>query len=259
MGREVFGQRRALETLMEHLRDYLSTYSHQRPLALSIHGPSGVGKSHLGRLLARHFRSVVGDQLVVQYFARHNCPPPENPSRCAAELRGRVAQVAAHAEAIERIPVVVLDEAQVMQAPMLDALLELLGPDQSNEFANVVYVLLSSLGHEEITRHVLQNFSSSSSSSSSFWKSQEDDMEDIIRSSLAGQHPFWAEVDVVALTLLEKSHVVECFLEEMTREGFYPDLGHVEQLAAELSYHSAGGRQYSQNGCKQVVAKVNLL
>ncbi|XP_048099629.1 torsin family 4, member Ab isoform X1 [Alosa alosa] len=257
LGREVFGQKRGVETLMEHLRDYLSTYSHKRPLALSVHGPSGVGKSHLGRLLTRHFRSVVGDQLVVQYFALHNCPPSESPGRCAVELTARVAQVVARAEADERIPVVVLDEAHAMRPPVLNALLELLRPDQSNEFLNIVYVLLGSLGHEEIIRHVLQN--SSSSSSSSFWKSQEDDMEDVIRSSLAEQHPLWAEVDVVALTLLEKSHVVECFLEEMTREGFYPDLGHVDQLAGELSYYSAGGRQYSQNGCKQVVAKVNLL
>ncbi|XP_063050455.1 torsin family 4, member Ab [Engraulis encrasicolus] len=262
LGREVFGQQRAVETLMEHLQDYLSTYSHQRPLALSVHGPSGVGKSHLGRLLARHFRSVVGDQLVIQYFTAHSCPPDEDEGVCAAELVAQVVAATTVAEEDDRIPLVVLDEAQLMPAAMLDALLDLLKPDQSNELLNVVYVLLSNLGHEDITRHVLHNSSSSSSSSSSFFsKGQEMEMEEALRSSLAEkQHPLWGEVEaLVALLLLEKSHVVECFLEEMMREGFYPERAHVEQLAAEMAYYSAGGRQYSQHGCKQVVARVNSL
>ncbi|XP_028852421.1 torsin family 4, member Ab isoform X2 [Denticeps clupeoides] len=245
--REVFGQKRAMEDLMEILLDYLSTYSHNKPLALSVHGPSGVGKSHLGRLLANHFRSMVGEDLVVQYFTLHNCPLQENAGQCASELAAHMAELAARAEDEEQIPLIVLDEVELMQPPMLDVLHQLLQPEQSNECLNVIYVLLSSLGQEEIIRHALKNSSTSS------------ELGALLQNKLSEQHPLWAEVKVVPMTLLEKSHVVECFLEEMTEEGFYADMSHIERLAGELSYYSDGDKKYSQNGCKQVVAKVNLL
>lgn len=248
--REVFGQQGAIEELMEHLQGYLSTYAHSQPLALALHGPSGVGKSHLGRLLVRHFRSVLGEDLVVQYFTLHHCPVQGDVDQCARELSLWVEEVVEHAEAQEKIPVFVLDEVELMTAPLLDVLQGLLQPNQTNEHLNVIYVLLSSLGQEEITRHILQNVSCTAKSAGA-----------LLRRTLAEHHPLWAEMglDIVSLTLLEKSHVMECLLEEMTQEGFYPDHGHIERLAEELSYFTTMGHQYSQNGCKQVVARVNLL
>nr|XP_020744186.1 torsin-4A [Odocoileus virginianus texanus] len=66
--RAVFGQPAAVGRLVALLRDYLATHVHSRPLLLALHGPSGVGKSHVGRLLARHFRAVLEDgALVLQY------------------------------------------------------------------------------------------------------------------------------------------------------------------------------------------------
>ncbi|XP_076854630.1 torsin family 4, member Ab [Brachyhypopomus gauderio] len=245
--REVFGQQEALQSLMYHLRDYLSTYAHQRPLVLSLHGASGVGKSHLGRLLARHFRSTVGAELVVQYFSLHHCPLQDRAEHCASVLAGRVEEMAALAEGAELIPLVVLDEAELLRPALLDTLHELLQPQRA-EFPNVVYVLLSTLGEREITAHLLRNGSAPGAAG-------------LVRNTLAQLHPLWAEpgVELIPLSLLERGHVVQCFLEEMTDEGFYPDPGHVERLAEELAYHSAGGKQYAKTGCKQVVAKVNLL
>ncbi|KAL4646555.1 torsin-4A [Arapaima gigas] len=243
---EVFGQREGTEQLLKHLKDYLSTYVHSSPLALALHGPSGVGKSHIGRILARHFRSVVGEQLVVQYFALHHCPPEKEAQHCANNLASQVAEVVSQAETEEKIPVFIFDEMEFMHRPLLDTVQQLLQPNQNNEYLNAIYVLISSLGEAEITRYVLQNSSEAAASQR-------------LRHALESYHPLWKEAEVVPLLLLEKRHVMDCFLDEMTREGFYPDRSHIERLAAELSYHSSGGRQFSRTGCKQVVAKVNLL
>uniref|UniRef100_A0A2K6V385 Torsin family 4 member A n=1 Tax=Saimiri boliviensis boliviensis TaxID=39432 RepID=A0A2K6V385_SAIBB len=59
--RAVFGQPAAVARIVALMRDYLATHVHSRPLLLALHGPSGVGKSHVGRLLARHFRAVLED------------------------------------------------------------------------------------------------------------------------------------------------------------------------------------------------------
>ncbi|XP_026096227.1 torsin family 4, member Ab [Carassius auratus] len=246
--REVFGQPEALEELMDHLNDYLSTYAHQKPLALSLHGSSGVGKSHLGRLLVRHFRSVVDDKLVVHYLSKHHCPLQDMAQHCASKLAHRISEVVTQADEEEQIPFFILDEVELMAPPLLDILQTFLQSNQTNEFLNVVYIFLSSLGQREVTAHVLQNASTNGAHKP-------------LRRALSLIHPLWMEpaVELIPLSLLEREHVIQCFLEEMTLEGFYPEFSQVERLADELAYHTAAGRQYAKTGCRQVVGKVNLL
>ncbi|XP_068430501.1 torsin-4A [Clinocottus analis] len=249
--REVFGQQGAVDGLLAHLRDYLSTYVHNKPLVVSLHGPSGVGKSHLGRLLAAHFRSVVGESLVLQYYVLHRCPLEADAPRCAHDLAALVSETAERAEEEEKIPLFVFDEAEHMHGEILDALLRLVAAERSNAHLNAVYLLLSNLGHAHVTKHTLHNSSSVPAV---------EELAPILRDTLKKLHPLWAEADVLPLGLLEKSQVMECFLEEMTREGFYPDHANIEQLAGELEYYpEVGGHEYAKTGCKQVVAKVNLL
>lgn len=158
--RSVFGQPAAVGRIVALLRDYLATHVHSRPLLLSLHGPSGVGKSHVGRLLARHFRAVLEDGgLVLQYDARHHCPAPRAAHDCRAELARRVAEVVARAEAEEKTPLLVLDEVERLPPALLDELHGLLQPQRAHHFHNAVYVLLSGAGGAEVTRFVLQNAS----------------------------------------------------------------------------------------------------
>lgn len=260
--REVFGQQGAVEGLLCHLKDYLSTYVHNKPLVVSLHGPSGVGKSHLGRLLAGHFRSVVGEALVLQYYVLHHCPQEADALQCGRDLTNLVSAIVERAEEEEKIPLFIFDEAEHMHSDILDALWQLVTTKRSNEYLNAIYLFLSNLGHAHITKHVLHNSSSISMvmTASGRHSNLVKELTPILRGTLEKLHPLWAEVDILALGLLEKSHVMECFLDEMTREGFYPDHTNIERLAGEIEYYPAvGGREYSQTGCKQVVAKVNLL
>lgn len=253
--REVFGQQGAVEGLLAHLKDYLSTYVHNKPLVVSLHGPTGVGKSHLGRLMAGHFRSVVGEPLVLQYYVLHHCPLEADAPSCAHNLSATISEMVEQAEEEEKIPLFVFDEAEHMHGEILDALWQLVAAKQSNEYLNAIYLFLSNLGHTHITKHMLHN-SSSVSTSGRLVK----ELTPVLRSSLEKLHHLWVEADLLPLGLLEKSHIMECFLDEITREGFYPDHANIERLAGEIEYYPAiGGHEYSQTGCKQVVAKVNLL
>ncbi|XP_074473759.1 torsin-4A isoform X2 [Sebastes fasciatus] len=259
--REVFGQQGAVDGLLSHLKDYLSTYVHNKPLVVSLHGPSGVGKSHLGRLLAGHFRSVVGETLVLQYYVLHHCPQEADALQCARDLSALISEMVERAEEEEKIPLFIFDEAEHMHDEILDALQQLVDSKQSNEYLNAIYLFLSNLGHAHITKHMLYNSSSVSMATASGRQSHlVKELTPILRSTLEELHPLWTEADVLPLGLLDKGHVMECFLDEMTREGFYPDHTNIERLAGEIEYYPAvGGHEYSQTGCKQVVAKVNLL
>lgn len=260
--REVFGQQEAVDGLLAYLRDYLSTYAHSKPLVVSLHGPSGVGKSHLGRLLARHFRSVTGETMVLQYYVLHHCPQKGDALHCARNLSAVISRMVTQAEEEEKIPLLVFDEVEHMHGEILDALLRVVAFRDSNEYQNAIYLLLSNLGHEHIIKYMLHNASSVSMalSASGRYTYQAKALTPVLTDTLVKHHLLWTEAEILPLGLLEKAHIMECFLDEMTQEGFYPDRTNMERLAGELEYYpEVGGRQYSQTGCKQVVAKVNLL
>lgn len=253
--REVFGQQDVTERLLGHLHDYLSTYVHNKPLVLSLHGPTGVGKSHVGRLLAQHFRSVVGDELVMQYFVLHHCPTDDDIPQCTKFLDSHVSEMVTQAEEAEKIPVFIFDEVEHMPRELLDTLRDLIHSQNNNEYLNAIYILISNLGHEDITKFVLHNSSVAVSGRLSL--SQE--LTPWLRNYLQRHHLLFLEAELLPFMLLEKSHVMDCFIDEMSREGFYPDRPHVERLAEELSYYIVGEQEFSHTGCRQVVAKVNLL
>lgn len=254
--REVFGQHEARENLLSQLRDYLLTYVHSKPLVLSLHGPTGVGKSHLGRLLAQHFRYMVGERLVLQYYVRHHCPSEEQVHACVQSLSALVSEMVTQAEDEEKIPIFVFDEVEHMPRPLMDKLHELIHASHTNEYLNAIYVLISNLGQDDITKFVLHN-SSSTAAESRTRVSRE--LVPLLQHSMVRHHPVWRDAEILPLMLLEKSHVMQCFMDEMSREGFYPDQAHIERLAGEISYYFTGGKEFSRTGCKQVVAKVNLL
>lgn len=265
--RSVFGQPAAVSRIMALLRDYLATHVHSHPLLLALHGPSGVGKSHVGRLLVRHFHSVLEDgALVLQYHARHHCPELRPVQDCRKELARRVADVVAQAEAEEKTPLLVLDEAELLPPALLDELHGLLQPQRSHHFHNAIYVLLSGVGGLEITHFVLQNASRmlpphrhNAGSTQAEVSQAEEELHSGLRELLAREHPLWHSAAIVPFLLLDKPDVVNCFREEMAGEGFFPEQELAEHLAEQLSYYHVAGHEFAITGCKQVVAKVNLL
>lgn len=258
--RAVFGQPAAVARIVALLRDYLATHVHSRPLLLALHGPSGVGKSHVGRLLARHFRAVLEDgALVLQYHARHHCPRPRAAQGCRHELARLVAAVAERAEAEEKTPLLVLDDAERMPPALLDELHGLLQPQRAHRFRSAVYVLLGSQGGAEITRFVLQNASRGPPARPDGAPRAEEELRAGLRALLVRAHPLWQAAAIVPFLLLDRRDVVSCFRDEMAAEGFFPEQARAELLAARLQYYRVAGREFAVTGCKPVVASVNLL
>ncbi|XP_049637581.1 torsin-4A [Suncus etruscus] len=265
--RAVFGQPAAVARIVALLRDYLATHVHSRPLLLALLGPSGVGKSHVGRLLAGHFGAVLEDRsLVLQYHAGHHCPEARAVQLCGDELERSVADVVARAEAEEKTPLVLLDQVELMPGALLDRVLGLLQPQRPHPFQNAIYVLLSGAGGAEVTRFVLQNVTRAAPGETQDEahagpRAHQTDMElrAGLRALLAGAHPLWQAAAIVPFLLLDRHSVVSCFQEEMAGEGFFPEQARAERLAAQLSYYRVAGHEFAVTGCKQVVAKVNLL
>ncbi|XP_063792125.1 torsin-4A [Pseudophryne corroboree] len=252
MHREVFGQKIAIDKIMDLLKDYLATHCHNKPLVISLNGPSGVGKSHMGRILAKHFRSVMDNDFVMQYYVMHNCPKDSDIANCKMELADLITDMVTRAEMEEKIPVLIYDEMELMPPSLLDMLKGYFELNQSNEYLNAIHLLISNIGGNEVTRFILKNASSDV-------LDVPQELHRIVQSSLRQHHTIFDVAEIVPFTLLEKSHIANCFLDELLREGFYPDNNNIENLAGQLKYYTIEDKQYSITGCKQVVTKVNLL
>nr|XP_016854499.1 PREDICTED: torsin-4A isoform X1 [Anolis carolinensis] len=255
MRREVFGQDLAVEGVMGLLKDYLATHIHNKPLVISFHGPSGVGKSHVGWLLAKHFRSIMGHETVLHYFTQHHCPEGVPAMSCQLELSKMVTEMVTQAEVEEKIPLFILDEVESMPPDLLETLGRFFHTNQTNEFLNAVYILISNLGAKEVTDVLLQNVTMDLLQA----QRTAEQLRTVLSPVLSQIHPLWMSAEIVPFVLLEKSHVRSCFYEEMMSEGIYPDPNHIERLVSQLGYYTKGELELAVTGCKPVVGKVNLL
>ncbi|XP_029776829.1 torsin-4A [Suricata suricatta] len=182
-----------------------------------------------------------------------------------------VADVAERAEAEEKTPLVVLDDAERMAPALLDELHGFLQPQRAHHFHNAVYVLLSGAGGAEITHFVLQNASRAlpqrpdggrgapGDRDAAAAVRAEEELRASLQALLVREHPLWQAAAIVPFLLLDRRDVVNCFRDEMAAEGFFPEQARAELLAAQLQYHRVAGREFAVTGCKQVVATVNLL
>uniref|UniRef100_A0A8C5R833 Torsin family 4 member A n=1 Tax=Leptobrachium leishanense TaxID=445787 RepID=A0A8C5R833_9ANUR len=250
--REVFGQRFAIVKIVDIFNDYLATHYHNKPLVISMNGPSGVGKSHMGRILAKHFRSIMDDDFILQYYVRYKCPEDSIVTLCQEDLSEMISSMISRAEMEEKIPFFIFDEVEAMPPPLMDVLKGFFQLNQTNEYLNAVYVLISNLGGNEIIEFILEN-------STNRARSMDNDLRQVVRSALVEHHSIWNVAEIVPFVLLEKKHILQCFLDELLQEGFYPDQENIQNLAGELNYYTINETKYSTMGCKLVVGRVNLL
>ncbi|XP_059495592.1 uncharacterized protein LOC125467690 [Stegostoma tigrinum] len=245
---ELVGQTLAINRLSGLLRDYLATYIHpQAPLFLSIHGPAGVGKSHVARLIAKHFSFQLGPGLVLQHSAKYQQLLPG--SLGLSGLATRVSEVLSRSLDAQRVPVLLFDEMELASPGLLSLLGGLLG---SNRTAGAIYIVVSRLGQERI----VQSFRSWPGGAHHRFRRLDRELQALI----GRLHPVWQRrPHVIPLGPLDRAHVVSCFEQLMDREGLYPQRHRAEALANKLSYYRASQRLYAQQGCKQAPAMVRHL
>ncbi|XP_078271802.1 torsin-4A-like [Rhinoraja longicauda] len=238
---ELVGQTLAVNRLTRLLRGYLVTNTpHSKPLVLSINGPTGVGKTYMGWLIAKHFRSSLGPQLVQQRSLK---------DLSRGGLNSLVSDALSRAQRSHRAPVVLLDQVEQASPEVLDLLGTLLaspGP------AGTVYIFLSSIGREVISH-------SASHPSAQGQTSRARRVSGELARLAARRHPVWRAADFIPLFPLDRPHVVQCARLLMERWGFYPRDPRAEGMAYGLRYYKAGRRLYSQQGCKPVPPMVRRL
>ncbi|XP_072921005.1 torsin-4A-like isoform X1 [Hemitrygon akajei] len=238
--RELVGQTLAINKLTKLLRGYLATNFHSKPLVLSVNGPTGVGKSYLGRLITKHFRSALGTCVVIQHSAKHHSP---------LDLISRVADTFSRARQACQVPVLLLDQLEYAGPQLLNFVGQLVA---SPNHTTAVYILLTNIGSELIIQSTHRGFGHGVTG-------QVQRLSAELARLTAGMHPIWREAKFIPLFPLHQLHVVQCARQAMEREGFYPQDPRAEAMAKGLSYYKARQHLYSKLGCKPVLPRVRQI
>ncbi|XP_067829806.1 torsin-4A-like [Heptranchias perlo] len=247
--RDLLGQTLALNKLTKLMRGYFSTYVHAKPLFLSINGPAGVGKSHLGRLIAKHFKFELGPDLVLQHSMKYQRLMGHSHHHSQRQLSARISDIFSQALQAERIPVFLFDEMELAPTELLSFIGHLL---ESNR-TSAVYIFISNVGQDAIAQSVRRSFSPKETI-----RVKKLSVE-LAQLFAWQQHPVWWAPEIIPLSPLDRAHVVRCFRNVMDREGFYPHDPRVETMANTLYYYRARNKLYSQRGCKDVLSMVKQL
>ncbi|XP_069775505.1 torsin-4A-like isoform X2 [Narcine bancroftii] len=225
---ELVGQALAVQRLTRLLRGYLSTSRPTEPLLLSVHGPRGVGKSFLGMLLSKHFKSTLEPEVVYLHSALHH---PEG------DVSSQAPVVLSRARKTSHVPFLLFDHMEHAAPKLLDSVSQLLASSHPD---GAIFILLSSIGGDLVARRPVGS-------------------REALARLAKGRHPLWASARFITLLPLDLPHVGQCTRRAMERAGFYPDDPRANHVAGALTYYRAGRRFFSQLGCKPVPAMIRKL
>nr|XP_040053236.1 torsin-1A-like [Gasterosteus aculeatus aculeatus] len=258
---KLFRQHIASRVILKAVTGFMSNDNPKKPLVLSLHGPSGTGKSFVSQLIADNIYKEGMDSSFVHVFTSelhfpHSSHLDTYKSQLQQWIKGNVTNCGRS--------MFIFDEMDKMQPGLIDSIKPYLDYHENLDgvsYRKAIFIFLSNAGREGIIQTALD-----------FWKAGQDreelelkDLETVLSvsvfnnknsyfSSLIDKNP----VDFfIPFLPLEYRHVIECALAEMKARGVPPDRNVAEQVARDVVYDLKTESVFSVKGCKTISSKVD--
>uniref|UniRef100_A0A8C6TA49 Torsin family 1 n=1 Tax=Neogobius melanostomus TaxID=47308 RepID=A0A8C6TA49_9GOBI len=232
----LFGQHLASRIILKAVNWFMNNDNTKKPLVLSLHGPTGTGKSFEG------MDSTFVHLLISTVHFPHVSQIETYRSQLQQWIKGNVSNC-------ER-SMFIFDEMDKMHPGLIDSIkpyLDYYHKVDGVSYRKAIFVFLSNAGaetghdREEIKLCDLESalsLSALNNKSSGLW-----------HSSLVGEHL----VDFfVPFLPLEHKHIVECVLVEMKADGLKPDTSVADRMAGDFIDFPKPERVFSSQGCKKL-------
>uniref|UniRef100_A0A3Q0R6J5 Torsin family 1 n=1 Tax=Amphilophus citrinellus TaxID=61819 RepID=A0A3Q0R6J5_AMPCI len=257
---KLFGQHVASEIIFKAVTGFMSNKNPKKPLALSLHGPTGTGKSFVSQLIADNIYKKGRDSQFVHLFsATHHFPHQDQTATYKSQLQDWIKGNVRNCERsmfifdeMDKMPPGVIDVTE----PFLDFYPRLDGVS----FQKSIFIFLSNAGADNITQTALD-----------FWKKGRDrkeiklkDLETSLSASVFNGFFQSSLIDCDMLDAfipflpLEYRHVVQCVMAEMKARGLQPDKDEADKLARDLVYFPKPENVFAKSGCKTVANRINF-
>lgn len=259
---QVFGQHIAVDMIPKAIESYLeyNSSSSKKPLVMSFHGWTGVGKNHMSFIIGEHLRSGTTNKII--------CPHhfPHRDENYINNLRSMILPKFSYCT----LNLFIIDEIDKAPENVIQGLYDILTMIRSPEYdihldhAKVVILMLSNTGATEINRKVFE---------ARYYEKR--DRESITyeelhtvffdKENLDTEHFSWFKrlhegglIDTVVPFLpMEKEHVRMCIKKDMVDKGIEPTENSVYGVLDQMAFFPEVPL-FSKWGCRKVPAKVDL-
>ncbi|CAH8849067.1 unnamed protein product [Trichobilharzia szidati] len=260
---ELHGQHIAAERVYHHILDYMNDGNPQKPLALSFHGYTGVGKNFVSNIVVNNILRLGTRSRFYHFYDttihfKHASQISEYKERLYRELHAAVSECPTS--------IFVFDEMHNMPHGILDVLAPLLEIRESVEgvdFRRSIFLFLSNAGGNYINRRTYEHLVGG--------KKREDlrytDIDRVLAKSafnnegglqyseLITKHLITA---VVPFLPLQPTHVRSCIKDVAKKRNVTFSEDMVQFVLDELEWAPEGSKFFSVSGCKRVYEKVGF-
>ncbi|XP_041369068.1 torsin-1A-like [Gigantopelta aegis] len=255
--KDLYGQHIASQIISAELEQYFSEYSNSvmatRPLVLSLHGWTGVGKNYVTWLISNSLPATSVTKFLIALHFTHESESDIYSKKVFQWVISNVTQC--------KVNIFIFDEMDKAPKGVISGLSAAIShlSTTDKKSAPVVIFLLSNSKGTDITKKI---FTDEAEKERKSYTAK--DFEDIF---LQDEYIWYSDMlsnnlikAVVPFLPLERRHVIKCIKRDILSKGYEINDSLVDEILKEMSFFVVANRkQYSQSGCKRVSEKVDLV
>lgn len=260
---ELYGQHIAQKLVTSALKNHFNKQGIRKPLVLSFHGWTGIGKNFVSNIITEHFfkrktLSPFVHKFIIPLHFPHESEVKNYNVQLQRWVKGNISQC-------RKGGLFIFDEMDKIHHGMMDtikdAILDYRG--KNAVYGNVVFIFLSNSGGEAINQHVL-NHALEGKLRESLTLSE---LEIIFHGIVKRMPDVWfadllkSEVidHLVPFLPLERMHVKQCIRRDLINKGFQVKEALVTEIADQMEYFPERHEFFSVSGCKKVSSRVDVV
>ncbi|XP_039508769.1 torsin-1A-like [Pimephales promelas] len=262
----LFGQHIASDVVLKAVTSFMTDSKPNKPLVLSFHGTTGVGKNHVAKIIARNiYEKGENSKHVHIYISEHHFPHKEKSDLYSAQLKQWIS------ESVSSFPrsMFIFDEMDKMQPKLIDTIKPFLDYNARVDgvsFHNALFIFLSNAGGNVIAEVALDSWREGKDREE-LWMNSKDMETKIFRNIFNDKNSGFQHSSLIDHHLvdhyipflpLELKHVRQCVVAEMVHLNMTEDFDLADKVAREMPFFPEKEKIFSVKGCKSVRQKLVL-
>ncbi|XP_051737124.1 torsin-1A-like [Ctenopharyngodon idella] len=261
----LFGQHIASDVVLKAVTSFMTDSKPNKPLVLSFHGTTGVGKNHVVKIIARNiYTKGEGSNHVHMYISQHHFPHKEKSDLYSAQLKQWI-----HGN-VSSFPrsMFIFDGMDKMHPQLIDTIKRFLNNNarvNGVSFHNAIFIFLSNAGGNVIANWTL-NFWREGICREELWMNSKE-LESKISQNIFNDKNSGFLHSIINQNLIDHyipflplmlKHVRQCVLAEMIHLNMKRDDDLADKVAREMPFFPEREKIFSVKGCKSVRQKLVL-